>query len=126
MNTNDMEAEYQRIIEICKGTTLEETPWKCVQYLGLTQWLNFGNHPNFKFCNPVHVKFALGVLEGKPVFIGNRFYRKRNGEVIVAISNHHIYIIAGIDGTVSEIYMSDHSFSWKQPEPGVNIITENN
>tara|TARA_R110000782_G_scaffold54484_1_gene115164 strand:+ start:103 stop:486 length:384 start_codon:yes stop_codon:yes gene_type:complete len=125
MNTNDLEAEYKRIIKICQGTVLEKTPWKCVKYLGLTQWLNFGNHPNFKFCNPVYVKFALGVLEGKPMFIGNRFYNKVDKEKYVVIydSNHSGSIIKCHTGDKRNMYikyinLNDGNHTWNVKAAG--------
>ena len=34
MNQKDLYIEYARVIEMCQGTALEDTPWACVKSEG--------------------------------------------------------------------------------------------
>jgi hypothetical protein len=56
---------------MCEGTELDDTPWVCVKVFGL----KFTNHPKFSD-PPKKYEFAVAVLEGKPVFVGDRIYAK--------------------------------------------------
>lgn len=85
MNTNDLYLEYARVIEMCKGTELEDTPWACVRWRWKmsVEWFDFPGHPNFSETNPSifrkDVDFAVAVLEGRPVFVGDTIYGKDSG-----------------------------------------------
>lgn len=54
-------------------------PWECVKWRG---FVTFKDHPSF---NDTGIyTFAVEILEGKPVFVGDKVYAKHNGaEVIV-------------------------------------------
>lgn len=75
MNTNDLYLEYARVIQMCKGTELEDTPWVCVKREGVT---NFDNHPKFSEHDDYY-EFAVAVLEGLPVFVGDVVYGTTTG-----------------------------------------------
>lgn len=72
MNTNDLYLEYARVIQMCEGTELEDTPWVCVKarYKSI-----FINHPEFDGA-PSEYEFAVAILEGKPIFVGSILYDK--------------------------------------------------
>lgn len=82
MNTNDLYLEYARVIKMCEGTKLEDRPWVCVRWRWKmsVEWFDFPGHPNFSETNPSifrkDVDFAVAVLEGRPVFVGDRVYAK--------------------------------------------------
>lgn len=71
MKTNDLYTEYARVIEMCKGTALEDKPWKCVKKTSPT-FMFYSSHPAFNE-NEQH-EFAVAILEDKPVFIGDELY----------------------------------------------------
>lgn len=62
--------EYARCINMCKGT--EVKPWECVRFDVLAK---FNKHPVF-YSEPEDYKFAIFILEGKPVFLGDILYLK--------------------------------------------------
>jgi hypothetical protein len=68
---------------MCEVTQLEDTPWVGVRWKwkGSDKWFYFDpltGHPNLnKFNINQDVDFAVAVLEGKPVFVGDRIYAKR-------------------------------------------------
>ena len=49
---------------------MEATPWVCVKYLDGT----IKDHPLFRNTNERDFKFALAIVEDKPVFIGDVLY----------------------------------------------------
>jgi len=71
------------IIPMCKGTSIEDTPWECVK-CGVHI---IDSHPSF--VNKIEeYKFALTVLEDTPVFVGDMVYSKRDGtRFIVALNS---------------------------------------
>ena len=77
MNTNDLYLEYPRVIRMCKGTALEDTPWKCVR-AKIRGALFTCDHPFFNG-DPKGYTFAVGVLDNKPVFVGDSIYSKATG-----------------------------------------------
>jgi len=73
MKREDLYLEYARVIKMCEGT--EVKPRDCVKFSGLDI---FGDHPAFD-CVPNDYEFAVTILEGKPVFIGDTVYHKQLG-----------------------------------------------
>lgn len=69
----DLMREYVRVADMCKGTPLEDRPWECV-------WLDGGTimESEDQFQRAIlagcNVKFALAILEGKPVFVGDKLW----------------------------------------------------
>ena len=68
--SNELYLKYAEVIEMCRGTKLEATPWVCVKYLDGT----IKDHPLFRNTNERDFKFALAIVEDKPVFIGDVLY----------------------------------------------------
>lgn len=84
MKTNDLYLEYARVIEMCKGTALEDKPWECVKLGEGTMT----KHPNFIF--PDVYSFAVSILEDKPLFIKDRLYSR---------TNFNEYLVMNVDNT---------------------------
>lgn len=59
-------------------------PWECVRTK--TGYV-FHNHPQFNNNDPENYTFALAVLEGRPVFVGDRLYGKKLP--ITVLANEH-------------------------------------
>ena len=76
MNTNDLYLEYARVIQMCKGTELEDTPWVCVKLDGEALRDDYG-HPGLS-ASIEKYEFAVAVLEGKPVWIGDKVFIRNN------------------------------------------------
>ncbi|MCP5244822.1 MAG: hypothetical protein H6937_02180 [Burkholderiales bacterium] len=112
MNTNDLYIEYARVIEMCKWTALENTPWDCVK---LGNQL-FDEHP--RFCvHSMEYKFAVAVLEDKTVFVGDVIYYKCDGErleIIRAGRDGDIIIKELFNREVSIEFFHD-DFTWTPP-----------
>lgn len=81
MNQNDLYIKYARVIEMCKGTALESTPWLCVKYDGEVMF----RHPAFDV-TPKYYEFAIAILEDKPVFVGDTLYHKETGKKYIVSS----------------------------------------
>ena len=104
MNQNDLYIEYARVIEMCKGTALENKPWVCIKNEG-----RFVDHPYFDM-PPEFYEFAVAILEGRPVFPGDILCFKPSGSEYVA-SKHT---------TASAV--SD--MTWQPPKPKRRIVLE--
>lgn len=76
MNTNDLYLEYARVIEMCNGTKLEDRPWVCVKLDGEALRDDYG-HPGLS-ASIEKYEFAVAVLEGKPVWIGDKVFIRNN------------------------------------------------
>lgn len=81
MQQNDLYIKYARVIEMCKGTALESTPWLCVKYDGEVMF----RHPAFDV-TPKYYEFAIAILEDKPVFVGDTLYHKETGKKYIVSS----------------------------------------
>ena len=79
MNQKDLYIEYARVIEMCKGTALENTPWLCVKFKGTCI---FDAHPRFD-SDPELYKFAIAILEDRAVFVGDSLYHPSGAKWIV-------------------------------------------
>lgn len=139
MNTNDLYLEYARVIQMCKGTELEDTPWACVRWRWKmsVEWFDFPGHPNFSETNPSifrkDVDFAVAVLEGRPVFVGDRIYAKRpnsgmsNGAEVIRDRTGQIDIVFDT-GTAFSLKTFDNSciekyFTWTTPHTPKRTFT---
>lgn len=77
----DLFREYARILDFCERNTI--SPLDCIKFFTSgKKWVNiktaeFGNSPD-------RYKFALGVVEGKPVFEGDTLYTE-NGQPCIII-----------------------------------------
>lgn len=66
----DLNLEYWvRIHDMCEGTLVD--PWECVKWRGTVIW----KHPNFNG-KPEQYEFAVAIIEGTPVFVGDEVYSK--------------------------------------------------
>ena len=106
MNQNDLYIEYARVIQMCKGTALENTPWVCVKIYD-----GFHSHPQFNR-SPELYKFAIAILEDKPVFVGDTLYWKTTGEE---------YIVNSYNKCTS---MPLGYMTWQPPKPKRRIVLE--
>lgn len=70
-NANENYVEYARVITMCKGTKFENEPWKCVKVCGIP----LSKHP-FLTESTEGYSFAVAILEGKPVFVGDKLYHE--------------------------------------------------
>ncbi len=62
--------EYARVLDMCEGTSVY--PWSCVKYMG-KPWIM---ENRLDLDRQGHYDFAVAILEGKPVFIGDVLYHK--------------------------------------------------
>jgi len=78
--------ECARVIDMCEGT--EVHPWKCIKYMS-NDWrmenrLDLDRQGDYDF--------AVAILEGKPVFVGDKVYWKHDGsEFEWGIVNHRLF-----------------------------------
>lgn len=79
MNQNDLYIKYARVIEMCKGTALENAPWLCIKLYGVG---GLTSHPSLTH-DPEHYEFAIAILEDRPVFVGDTLYHPCGAKWIV-------------------------------------------
>lgn len=73
--SNELYLKYAEVIKMCEGTELEDTPWVCVK----NPWIqSFSKHPDFSMPRMGDSEFAIAVLKGRPVFIGDKVFVKDN------------------------------------------------
>lgn len=99
MNTNDLYLEYARVIEMCKGTKLEDRPWVCVKLDGAALRYNYG-HPGLSAYIEKY-EFAVAVLEERQVFVGDMLWLKDGHQFAVE----------------NDLYVDPKSMSWTPPKP---------
>ena len=107
MNQNDLYLKYAEIIKMCKGTALEDKPWVCVRFNGS----EFYDHPRFDTLAK-NYQFAVAILEGRPVFVGDTLYWKTTGEE---------YIVNSYNKCTS---MPLGYMTWQPPKPKRRIVLE--
>lgn len=74
MKKSDLFREYARVMDMCEGTGVD--PFHCVKVRG-ARCICRGLVPQPTFVeDPKHYEFALAILEGRPVFKGDRLYFK--------------------------------------------------
>ena len=61
-------------------------PWECVKINGTVMI----HQPDFK-CDPNCYTFAITILEGKPVFVGDKLYSKSDGSEFIFGQNTDFY-----------------------------------
>lgn len=122
MNTNELYKEYARVIKMCEGTELEDTPWQCVKLDNIELAAQHG-HPKFDDI-PKNYKFAVAVLEGMPVFENDIVYRVGDGfEVFVERLIHdkndrwQIKIEVNNNPALWTQNMFRQCFTWTRPTP---------
>jgi len=67
MKKSDLQREWARVIDMCEGTGVD--PKFCWKYEGV----NINGMPYFD-SELEQYEFALGIVEGKPVFVGDKLY----------------------------------------------------
>lgn len=93
---SDLFREYARVIDMCEDTEINID--SCVKICGkidLDPWKAYA----FTL-NPKSYDFAVAILEGKPVFVGDKVYHKTTG------------IKCTITGDIAMI----DNFSWSEPK----------
>ena len=73
MSKAELYRRYADVIEMAEKVSVE--PIKCVRFYGVTKSV-----PDFLSDDTDGYEFAIGIVEGKPVFIGDVLYRKDDGE----------------------------------------------
>ena len=111
MNQKDLYIEYARVIEMCKGTALENTPWLCVKFKGTCI---FDAHPRFD-SDPELYKFAIAILEDRAVFVGDKIYAKTTKEIEYTVTEKWAVAYGYREYPHCEI--DDKKFSWQLPKP---------
>ena len=98
MKQTDLYLKYAEVIKMCKGTTLENTPWLMVKL-----WKQpFRKHPTFD-SNIEGYEFAIAVIEGRSVFEGDALFHKQKGiELTVRASDR--------------VFLNTEEYTWEQPE----------
>lgn len=102
--SNELYLKYAEVIEMCKGTKLEDTPWVCVKYLDGT----IKDHPLFRNTNERDYKFALAIVEDKPVFIGDNVFVKDNKYPYVNWENFEYWS--------DQIKVLSKDWTWQEPK----------
>lgn len=104
--------EYARVIEMCRGTELENTPWKCVRNkIGEGFYEGFDDHPSF-IISPEKYEFALNILKNKAVFVGSVLYDPRT--LASYDVNERGYAVCREDGTTFGNMLS--LLTWDKPD----------
>lgn len=91
----DLYREYARVIDMCEGAKMN--PWQCVKYGSDT----CATRPSLD-CIPDRYRFALAIVEGKPVFPGDLLYNSNT-------KKKHF-----IDGVIDK---NHDDWSWNPPQP---------
>lgn len=93
----DLYREYVRVSDMCDaynkdhGTDIK--PWKCVRTcdgLGNVTQV-FYEHPKFDAKNKDAYKFAIAILDGQPVWIGDKVYHSTLGHAVTINQDHAVY-----------------------------------
>ena len=74
MKKSDLFREWARVIDMCEGTNVD--PGDCLRIDGTPCRLK---NPRFND-DPECYTFAVSILEGKPLFVGDEVYWKRAGK----------------------------------------------
>ena len=79
MKTQDelLEHYWSVIVPMARDHVIK--PWECVRHVNEDK---FTDHPKFEG-KPWNYTFALTVLEGKPVFVGDKLYHKGTEFIVV-------------------------------------------
>lgn len=85
----ELNREYWvRVVDMCEGTNVK--PWECVRFKDSKKI--FDTHPNFNYFTDQginEIEFAVAILEGKPVFVGDVVYSKLDGCPLTMQKNLH-------------------------------------
>ena len=67
----DLHREYARVIDMCEGTAVY--PQDCFKYDNSVYSKHWSGNPTFEG-NPDSYRFAIAIIENKPVFYGDKLY----------------------------------------------------
>lgn len=76
MKKSDLYREWARVLDMCEGTVVK--PWSCVRRKTDEYTSTFYATPDFDDIEG-DWSFAVAILEGKPVFVGDIVYHKSGG-----------------------------------------------
>ena len=96
MRTSDLHREWARVLDMCEGTGV--SPAHCWKLMGCFRY----HEPDFGVSTK-NYEFAIAILEGKPVFVGDTVYWKDGTKIIVT------------DGTALLIQLTG-DYSWQPPK----------
>lgn len=98
MKKSDLYREWARVLDMCEGTAV--MPWRCVVVPEIRAPHRSDRMPDFDLPDGSY-GFAVAILEGKPVFVGDRIF----------IKNGHWITVE------SDLYITDESLmSWSEPK----------
>ena len=97
MKKSDLYREWARVLDMCIGTTAN--PASCWKFNGVFQAVN----PDF-YGNPGRYEFAVAILEGKPVFVGDKLYLK-DTHVCGNVTEHWTNINANLYSWTTKTFM---------------------
>ena len=107
--SNELYLKYAEVIEMCKGTKLEATPWVCVKYLdGMIK-----DHPLFRNTNERDFKFAIAIVEDKPVFVGDKVFIKDNRYPNINWENFEFW--------KNRIKVLEKDWTWEEPKKKLKL-----
>lgn len=101
MKKSDLYREWARVLDMCEGTGVN--PNICWEIYGDRE---DDGEPSFTD-NPNKYKFAVAILEGKPVFVGDKLYGKNSG-VFRTIDRKEV-------DSVDWDYSDPQYWSWQPP-----------
>jgi hypothetical protein len=112
----DLYEAAAKVMRMCEGTVVKW--WECIKFEGL-QCNKIGFQPLFND-NADKYEFALAIIEGRPVFVGDELY-DRSGSKFKALSLIESENESGIEGSSDEfnggVYEEINCCSWNPPKP---------
>ncbi len=121
MKRSDLFREYARVIDMCEKFGVRFTA--CVKYDG--DLLSFSDQPNFTG-TVKNYTFAIGICEGKPVFVGDVVYDRNGCKWVAGISSITDIMRGGFTWTKPDPYAelkaaqkAGRVIQWKHHETGV-------
>ena len=114
MKKSDLHREWARVLDMCEVTGVD--PNTCWNVIGYDRLNPARRLPEFN-CNPNNYEFAVAIIEGKPVFLGDKLYSKHSGRMI-EVTNRHIDINKYSFNPPKKTFMLNGE---KLPCPDVNV-----
>ena len=93
-------------LDMCKGTEVDvNSGWRLVDFI----FIYYKHKPRFNG-PPTDYKIAIGIVEGKPVFIGDKLYNHNGGKILASARGFNWY-----DKEAFSTWLK--SLSWNPPKP---------
>lgn len=109
MKKSDLYREWGRVLDMCEGTNVD--PRSCWEYGGIvseTHTPAFCEYPLEKY------RFAVAILEDKPVFVGDTFYEGGGNKCTI---KDDMYLYVNEHCLVQHVdNVAWHKFSWNPPK----------